>query len=204
MQLTDWGRSLLEGYAAFIRQSLALEAGSALPILGFAERFEPLECFESWSRIVRPHIKGWRKDLEIPEPSFQPGPHLFKVSLGTDCWRRIAMPGDAYLDELAATILDAFDFDSDHLYRFSYKDRFGRTVEIDHPYLASDFDHALADEVKVGDLPLTKGMHIGFLFDFGDQWDFDIQTEDVNAGSAIKKPRVLEKHGKAPEQYGGW
>ena len=47
-------------------------------------------------------------------------------------------------------------------------------------------------------------MRIGFLFDFGDQWEFDIQTESVNVGSAIGKPQVLEKHGKAPEQYGGW
>ncbi len=47
-------------------------------------------------------------------------------------------------------------------------------------------------------------MHIGFLFDFGDNWEFKIQTEGLNVESAIRKPRVLEKHGKAPEQYGGW
>lgn len=204
MQITDWGKTLLDSYANFIQQSLAPEAELALPLLGFTERFELLEYFESWSQLLRPHIKEWHKDLEIPELSFQPGPHRFKVSLGTACWRRLAIPGNAHLTELASTILDAFDFDSDHLYRFSYKDRFGRTVEIDHPYLADHSDHALADEVKVGDLPLFQGMHIGFLFDFGDQWDFDIQTEEVNSSSAINKPRILEKHGKAPEQYGDW
>jgi hypothetical protein len=47
-------------------------------------------------------------------------------------------------------------------------------------------------------------MHIGFLFDFVDQWDFDIQTENVNVDSMIGKPQVLERHGEAPEQYGGW
>jgi hypothetical protein len=45
---------------------------------------------------------------------------------------------------------------------------------------------------------------IGFLFDFGDQWDFDIQTENVNVDSMIGKPQVLETHGEAPEQYRGW
>ena len=101
-------------------------------------------------------------------------------------------------------ILDAFDFDSDHLYRFGYKDRFGRTFDVDHPYIARESDNALTDQVKVGDLPLYPGMGIDFLFDFGDQWEFKIRTERVNIESAIEKPQVLETHGKAPEQYGGW
>jgi len=204
IRLTEWGNVLLDGYADFITKSLETDIESALPMLGFTELFDPLDCFEQWSRVVRPYIKEWRKDLEIPVPVFQPGPHVFKVSLKADCWRRITIRGDAYLDELATTILSAFGFDQDHLYSFSYKDRFGRTVEIDHPYLAGDSDNVLADDVKLGDIPLYEGMRIGFLFDFGDQWEFDIQTEGVNVGSAINKPRVLEKHGKAPKQYGGW
>lgn len=90
------------------------------------------------------------------------------------------------------------------LWKIRYKDRFGRTIEIDHPYLAGDSDNALADDVKIGDLPLSEGMRIGFLFDFGDQWEFTIQTERVNAEFALKKPQMLEKHGKAPKQYRGW
>lgn len=204
IRLTEWGNVLLGGYAAFIARSLTTDLESTLPMLAFAELFDPLDCFEQWSRVVRPHIKKWRKELEIPAPLFQSGPHVFKVSLGADCWRHIVIRGDACLDELATTILSAFGFDSDHLYSFSYKDRFGRTVEIDHPYLVGDSDNALADDVKLGDIPLSEGMRIGFLFDFGDQWEFDIKTESVNAGSAIKKPRVLEKRGKAPKQYRDW
>ena len=128
---------------------------------------------------------------------------MFKVSLGS-CWRRIAIGGNASLEALAATILDAFDFDSDHLYCFSYKDRYGRTVEIVHPYSSGEFGDASASEVEIGDLPLYQGMRIGFLFDFGDNWQFELQTEEVNSESAIEKPRVLEQHGKAPEQYGSW
>jgi len=62
----------------------------------------------------------------------------------------------------------------------------------------------LAIEVEIGDLPLYQGMRIGFLFDFGDQWQFELKTEGVNIESTIGKPQVLEKHIKAPEQYGGW
>ncbi|MCG6862514.1 MAG: plasmid pRiA4b ORF-3 family protein [Chromatiaceae bacterium] len=204
IRLTDWGKVLLGNYASFLRQPVDEEDGSTQPMRDFMVLFQPLECFESWSRTVRPHIEGWRKDLDIPELPFNPGPHLFKVSLGTDCWRRIAIGGDSSLEELAATILEAFSFDSDHLYRFSYKDRFGRDLEIHHPYSAGDFDSESADEVNVGDLPLREGMRIGFLFDFGDRWEFDIQTESVDADSLIGEPQVLERHGEAPQQYGGW
>jgi hypothetical protein len=124
------------------------------------------------------------------------------VSLGTGCWRRIAIGGDAGLDVLATAILDAFKFDSDHLYRFNYKDRFGRTIEIDHPYLAGESDHELAENVKIGDIPLSEGTRIGFLFDFGDQWEFEIETERLNTGTANQRPQVLETHGEAPTQYG--
>ncbi len=148
--------------------------------------------------------KDGAKTWTFPSLLFKPGTHLFKVSLGAGCWRRIAIGGDSSFEELAATILDAFSFDPDHLYRFSCKDRFGRSVEIHHPYSAGDFDSASVAEVTVGDLPLYQGMRIGFLFDFGDQWDFDIQTENVNADSMIGKPQVLERHGEAPEQYRGW
>ncbi|TVR81103.1 MAG: hypothetical protein EA405_09255 [Rhodospirillales bacterium] len=205
IRLSEWGQIVLGSYTQVIRHAVAPESGTSLPTLGFMGHLDPLEGFESWRRLVQPHISGWRQDLEIPEPPFQPGPHVFKVALGADCWRRMALRGDSSLAELAATILNAFRFDHDHLYRFSYRDRFGRPVEIDSPdFLEGNPDHAFADEVAVGALPLSQGMRIGFLYDFGDQWEFVIEIESLNSGPAIKKPQVLEKHGQAPPQYGGW
>jgi hypothetical protein len=204
LRMTEWGQALLCSYAGFLQQSLAPEAESTLPLLGLETWADPWDCFEAWARWVRPHLPAWQKDLELPVPVFQPGPHVFKVALGAECWRRIAIPGDADLDQLATAILDAFRFDHDHLYRFSYRDRFGRTLDIDHPYLAGESEHALANAVKIGELPLAPGMRLDFLYDFGDQWEFALHTESVNAGLVIQKPRVLEKHGKAPKQYGGW
>jgi hypothetical protein len=204
VRMTDWGQALLGSFTDFLDRSLDAQTDSAFAMLGFADLIEPLDCFEQWSQVVRPSIPAWRQDLEIPASPFQPGPHVFKVALGADCWRRIAIGGEATLEELAATILGAFNFDSDHLYCFSYRDRFGRIVEIDHPEMARGSDNALADEIKVGDIPLFPGSRIDFLFDFGDEWEFVLQTERVNADLAIRKPRVLEKHGRAPKQYGGW
>ena len=204
LHMTDWGKTLLGSYADFLRQSLAPEAESTLSLLGLETLADPWDCFEAWAKRIRPQLPAWHKDLELPVPVFQPGPHVFKVMLGAACWRRIAIPGDADLDQLATAILDAFHFNRDHLYRFSYRDRFGRTVDIDHPYLAGDSEHALADAVKIGELPLAPGMRLDFLYDFGDQWPFTLHTESIDAGPALHKPRVLEKHGRAPKQYGGW
>jgi hypothetical protein len=140
--------------------------------------------------------------MEIPEAPFQPGLHLFKVAFGADCWRRIAIEGEFGLEALAATILAAFGFnDTDHLYRFSYLDRFGNPIEIDHPCLASESAY-LADEVVVGDLALCDGMRVGFLFDFGDAWRFNLLVERVDSEPASQEPEALEMHGTAPAQYG--
>ncbi|NEV65153.1 plasmid pRiA4b ORF-3 family protein [Thiorhodococcus minor] len=202
--LTAWGRALLSDLADYMRLPWTLEAESAIPALSDVEFFDALARFERWSRPLREQIANWRKELEIPEEHFQPGRHLIKVALEKDCWRRIAVGGDIGLDTLAATILAAFDFDdTDHLYRFSYKDRFGRTLEIDHPDLAGESE-CVADEVKVGDLALCEGMRIGFLFDFGDAWRFELLVERIDVESASHELEILEAHGTAPAQYGGW
>jgi hypothetical protein len=202
MCLTDWGNSLANHYADFIEQARAPNTDSAIPSLDLGELFDPFIRFEQWSLVLRPEIKGWQNELEIPSLQFHPGQHQFKVSLGPKCWRRIAIGGESGLDALASFILLSFHFDSDHLYRFSYQDRFGHLIEIDHPAMV-DESELVAAEVKVGDLPLCEGMRINFLFDFGTNWRFELIVERVNAGPESPKPQVLEEQGTAPEQYPG-
>ncbi|HSO84637.1 IS1096 element passenger TnpR family protein [Thiocapsa sp.] len=110
--------------------------------------------------------------------------------------------GATNLAALASTILTAFDFDHDHLNRFSYQNRYGQTVEIDHSALVGETDNAVADEVRIGDLSLTEGQQIEFRFDFGDDWRFGILVERPEAGPVPAAPLILETHGEAPAQYG--
>ena len=43
------------------------------------------------------------------------------------------------------------------------------------------------------------------LYDYGDNWEFTIKLERVEPpGTKIKVPRIMERHGKAPEQYPEW
>jgi hypothetical protein len=45
---------------------------------------------------------------------------------------------------------------------------------------------------------------MNFLFDFGDNWKFTVKLERVEPRGARKRPRILERHGKAPPQYPAW
>ncbi len=41
-----------------------------------------------------------------------------------------------------------------------------------------------------------------YLFDFGDQWRFDVKLEGIDSADArVKKPKILEKRGQSPPQY---
>jgi hypothetical protein len=162
----------------------------------------PPESFGVLQPLVRPYVPAWQNNLSLPAWAFRPGIHVFKVSLGPRLWRRIAIPADLTLDDLATTIIGAFEFDYDHLYRFSYRNRFGVETHVNHPFLD---EGPWTSEVRVGDVPLPEGQSMGYLYDFGDCWEFDVSLERVDPPDpAIKEPAILDARGEAPEQYPTW
>jgi len=155
----------------------------------------------SLQSILQPFFPKRRNRLVIPEAEFQDGIHVFKVSLGR-IWRRIAIPAKMVLDTFSSSILDAFDFDYDHLYMFSYRNRFGMLEHINHPYAD---EPPYASEVLIGELSLKPGTAMRYLYDFGDNWEFAVKLECIDpADETIKGPVMLESHGEAPEQYPEW
>ena len=147
---------------------------------------------------LQPYFPEWRNTLSVPEWAFREGTHVFKVSWGR-MWRRIAIPAGHTLDALASAILNAIAFMHDHLYEFTYQNRFGVLERVSHPYVE---EGPWTRDVLVGDVPLRVGQTMTYVFDFGDWWEFDVTLERVDPGMAIEKPVVLEKHGEPPEQYG--
>ena len=62
-----------------------------------------------------------------------------------------------------------------------------------------------ADQITIGSLPLEPGQEMKLTYDFGDNWQFKVKLERIEAADPkSKKPRILESHGKAPEQYPSW
>jgi hypothetical protein len=163
------------------------------------EEPEGADAFGALQPLLQPFFLEWRRNLELPEAAFADGLYVFKVSLGAKLWRRIAIPARLTLDDLSYAVLRAYDFDDDHLYCFSYRDRFGVTVRVNHPYME---EPPSTDEVAVGELPLRPGAALEYLFDFGDQWRFEVRLERIDPPDArLSKPKLLEERGAAPPQY---
>jgi Plasmid pRiA4b ORF-3-like protein len=154
--------------------------------------------FGIWQPIFQPFFPEWRQNLKFAPLEAREGTFIFRVSLGK-VWRLIAMPAGSTLDTLVRWILDSVDFDYDHLYEFTYGDHLGTKVSATHP--AMD-EGPWADQVRIGTLPLEPGQRMKLVYDFGDNWQFAIKLERIEPPSAKNKtPRILERHGKAPEQY---
>ena len=61
------------------------------------------------------------------------------------------------------------------------------------------------DEFEIKNLPLRIGEKMEYLFDFGDHWQFTIELEAVEPPNPkFKRAKIIESHGKAPEQYPDW
>jgi hypothetical protein len=155
----------------------------------------------AWQPVFQPYFPEWHDNLIFPVPEFRGGTHVFRVSLG-GVWRRIAMPADAMLDDLVSLILKSVRFDFDHLYEFRYRDRLAREATVVHPEMD---EGPWADEIRIGTLPVEPGQSMELVYDFGDNWEFDVTLERIEPPEArIKAPAILERHDKSPEQYPRW
>lgn len=149
---------------------------------------------------VKNYFPEWKKTLVEQETEYRDGQYTFKVSLGR-VWRRIVAPASASMEQLASAILNAYQFDHDHLYRFAFRGTKGSQVTIAAPYLEGD-DY-FADEMRVGDVPLLAGDTMIFHYDFGDDWRFQVTLESVDETPLrrIGAPELTAQSGEAPEQY---
>jgi hypothetical protein len=186
---TPWGEALLHVLSpALLSMPFLIRLDSEIDV-----------PFGELQEILQPWFPAWRRNLEHPEVVFCDGTYIFKVSWGR-VWRRIAVAGQDDLGRLAHVIIKAFAFTADHLYRFSYRNRFGVLVRINHPLLEAG--PPLTSEVRIGDLPLRPGESMTCLYDFGDQWHFDVQLERLDpVDRTLGQARILEVHGEAPVQY---
>ncbi|MFM2315544.1 MAG: hypothetical protein RLZZ04_4822, partial [Cyanobacteriota bacterium] len=60
------------------------------------------------------------------------------------------------------------------------------------------------DQMKIADLPLEVGSVMEYLFDFGDNWEFQLLLEEIKPDICPGYGEMIASHGKAPEQYPDW
>jgi hypothetical protein len=167
-----------------------------------AQRPGGVTVFDRYRELMLPYFPEWQNSLTLPPSNeHRDGVFTFKVSLGK-VWRRIAIPANLMLADLSDAIQDAFRFDNDHLHCFIYKDRFGHVVRANHYYME---EPPSSDKVRIGETPLRPGEAMEYVFDFGDNWRFNIQLEAIDPPNPkMKKAKIIESHGKAPDQYRDW
>ncbi len=165
------------------------------------EEESELPRFGAWQPIFQPYFPLWQENLSFPERKPRAGTFVFRVSLGK-VWRLIAIPSVKTLDDLVHVILRSVKFDHDHLYEFTYRSRMGATVQVNHPAMEAP---PYTDEVRIGTLPLEPGQTMDLTYDFGDNWQFTVKLERIEPPDPKHKtPRILESHGKPPQQYESW
>src|ERR1700730_1430282 len=133
------------------------------------------------------------------------GTHIFRVSLAPKLYRDIEIASTSKLYDLAKAIVRGFDFDFDHAFGF-YSKLTGNIYTSPEKYeLFADMGESDARSVKrtrIGEAFSAAGRRIMFLCDYGDGWQFRVQTIRLEQRElGVKYPRVIKIVGDAPEQY---
>lgn len=157
---------------------------------------------EPFNSIFKSLLSGM-KDIVIPviphEEKVDLCHMIFNVYFTTKIYRKIAISSDSTLEELHWIIQEAFDFDNDHLYSFFMAGKPWSHKAINCP---EGSEGPFTDEVTLGELKLKPGKKILYLFDYGDEWRFNVILKNVDPiEKPMKSPIILESVGEAPQQY---
>ncbi len=145
------------------------------------------------------------EEEEDKEVEVKTGKFIFKIIIGK-AWRKIQIDSRYDLDELCREILDAFDFDYDHLYGVTYRNNYGEKITYNG---APDIDYAeepTTEDILIGELKIEKGSKLEFVYDYGDNWEFNLIVEDITIFDEKQdyiESKVIATKGEAPEQYAG-
>lgn len=125
--------------------------------------------------------------------------YTFKVKPQEDSniYRLIQIDSGKTLDDLHSAILRAFDFTAEHLYMFS---RNRKPYDKDGYYSPYDEEGRRADQETLSGLGWKLKETWLYLYDFGDDWMFDVTL--VKMEDTEKKARTRQLEGKGVlEQY---
>ena len=138
--------------------------------------------------------------------------HIFRVSLlhTAKIYRDIEIASSASLHDLAAAIVQAFDFDLDHAFGF-YSGKTPRTLMQEEPKyelfadIGEETDALSVEQTEVATAFPKPRHRMTFLFDYGDEWLFQVTlTGTGQKAPKTRYPKVLATQDKAPEQYPAW
>lgn len=131
--------------------------------------------------------------------------YTFTLEAGDDFSAIVTLSGTCSLHQLAETLIKALGFNFDHA--------FGFYDNLDDPYDSTEKYTLFADlgqpedgepgvkATRIQDV-FVPGKTLCFLFDYGDDWMFDVSCESVTATKATRQTRrILGTTGTPPVQY---
>jgi hypothetical protein len=96
-------------------------------------------------------------------------------------------------------------------------EQLNQMIQMGSPFAAvvdDDDDEEYEDEDAAGDvrtttltsLNLRKGQNFLYLFDYGDEWRFNVKLHAINENGdpEAEYPKIVESVGTAPQQYPDW
>ena len=127
---------------------------------------------------------------------------VISVSLGTGCYRHIQISANATLYKLHQAILKAFEFEDDHEHAFFMDNHMWSSADAYFSSKAEAGDR-LTKKYTLKKLKLAKGQKFKYVFDFGDEWEFQCKVlRELDEDTII--PLVIRSVGESPEQYPEW
>lgn len=163
-----------------------------------------VEFDEPFYKAFQRLFKNGELENTLPREKQKPkeGIYTFKVTLSRGVWSKIKMSSQYTMEDLHDCIQEAFALDNDHLYSFFMDGIAWSSDRISCPY---DNERPCTNEVKIGELQLYKKQNFLYLFDYGDDWRFNVEVFDIEGtNTKLLKPIIVESKGQAPQQYGVW
>lgn len=163
-----------------------------------------IKFYEHFYKPFQKLFKNGELESTLPRGKceFMEGIYTFRVSLHRGVWSKIKLSSQHTLHDLHNYIQGAFDFDNDHMYSF-FMD--GRAWSINKFTCPQDYEGPHSDEVKIGELQLYKKQKFLYLFDYGDEWRFNVEVFDIEETNVkLLRPEIIEIKGDLPQQYPNW
>ncbi len=124
---------------------------------------------------------------------------VYPLGFGREVYRVIEISGKHSLDDLCEVILDAYNFDDDHLYEFCMDNK----KFSEHSYrLESEYGRP-STRVQLDKIGLVMKQKFSLHYDFGDDWMFTITVQKIEETSEKIETKIIKEKGFV-SQYIDW
>ncbi len=138
--------------------------------------------------------------------------YTFKVAVDHNkrVYREIAVHSQNSWQDFHRAIIRAFGFHDDHLYSFfftgkSTKSHRTRWNAPEIPCLNDGVEGNNSSSILVGEVNLKPKEKFYYLFDYGDEWWFEVTLQNEWKGEMCDYyPKTTLVRGKSPQQYSDW